>query len=348
MQTRMRPTTSDIAREARVSLATVDRVINERPGVKTETVNKVNAAIKHLGYVRDVSAANLAKKRRYQLVFVLPDDSSEFLTELIRQINAVRLSISSDRTEIRIKKVAANDPHKLVSQLRKIKRQSVDGVAIMARTTPQSRDAIAELRAAGIAVVALVSDQPSSDVDHFVGIDNVAAGKTAGRLMGRFVPSNIEKGKIVVLTNSIQSYDSLNRRHGFDEILREEFPHLNVLPTIEGHGNTERIYRALENTIKNNQDIVGIYSLSSGNRAVTEFIEEAAISKKLTVIVHELTEHSKNGLRDSSIDAVITQHRGQIVRSAIRVLKAKSDKTNFDMDQEQIRVEIVLKENLAN
>lgn len=57
----MRPTVHDIAAAAGVSLATVDRVLNQRPGVRHVTREKVETAIRELGYIRDVAAANLAK-----------------------------------------------------------------------------------------------------------------------------------------------------------------------------------------------------------------------------------------------------------------------------------------------
>ena len=56
----VKPTVHDIAREAGVSLATVDRVLNARPGVRQITVARVQEAIRSLGYVRDLTAANLA------------------------------------------------------------------------------------------------------------------------------------------------------------------------------------------------------------------------------------------------------------------------------------------------
>lgn len=68
----MRPTVHDIAAAAGVSLATVDRVLNQRPGVRLVTREKVEAAIRQIGYIRDVAAANPAKSRVYPLVFIVP------------------------------------------------------------------------------------------------------------------------------------------------------------------------------------------------------------------------------------------------------------------------------------
>ncbi|MFM2279797.1 MAG: hypothetical protein RLZZ444_2028, partial [Pseudomonadota bacterium] len=68
----MRPTVHDLAQSAGVSLATVDRVLNNRPGVKASTRSRVEEAIARIGFVRDVAAANLAKGRIYPLTFVVP------------------------------------------------------------------------------------------------------------------------------------------------------------------------------------------------------------------------------------------------------------------------------------
>ena len=53
----MRPTVHDIAAAAGVSLATVDRVLNQRPGVREVTRLRVEDAIRSIGYVRVVAAA---------------------------------------------------------------------------------------------------------------------------------------------------------------------------------------------------------------------------------------------------------------------------------------------------
>src|SRR6218665_3336083 len=59
----MKPTVHDIAKIAGVSLATVDRVLNGRPGVRAVTRGKVEEAIASLGFVRDLAAPHLATDR---------------------------------------------------------------------------------------------------------------------------------------------------------------------------------------------------------------------------------------------------------------------------------------------
>ncbi|MEL6588229.1 MAG: LacI family DNA-binding transcriptional regulator, partial [Pseudomonadota bacterium] len=73
-----RPTTRDLAKAAGVSLATVDRVLNGRAGVRSKTVEVVNKTIQEIGFQRNVVAATLARRRAYRFAFVLPLQSGEF------------------------------------------------------------------------------------------------------------------------------------------------------------------------------------------------------------------------------------------------------------------------------
>ncbi len=340
----MRPTTHDIAKAAGVSLATVDRVINERPGVRDRTIEKVKQAIESLGYVRDVSAANLARQRTYRFVFAVPDAYSEF-TELLHQtIATVAGTAHVERTEISTLPIPADDPHALAAVLNQLDADTVDGVALMAPETPHVRDALMRLTEAGVAVAALVSDLPNTSRNFFVGIDNIAAGKTAGKLMGRFVTG--DSGSIIVLTNSMQATDSIERRLGFDEVINTQFSHLTVLPTLEAHGDPDRVTRLVNAAFKQRRDICGIYSLSSGNRSLTGCLTQLKPALRPVTIVHELTTHTERALQQGTVDAVITQDVGHIVRSSLRLLRSHTDQININPAQERIRIEIMLKENL--
>ncbi|WP_171209285.1 MULTISPECIES: LacI family DNA-binding transcriptional regulator [unclassified Ruegeria] len=338
-----KPTVNDIARVAGVSLATVDRVLNRRPGVRSVTVQKVQKAIDKLGYVRDTAAANLARKRVYRFLFILPDTDNEFIEALTAQITEQSRDQFIERTRISIKKVAPFDPQEIVNLLDGIDSRETDGVAVFGPETPSVRDAVKRARDKGVPVVALVSDLPSSDRDHFVGIDNVSAGRTAAQLMGRFVH---RKGKVLVLTGSRLARDHLERRQGFDLVVAEDFPHLEVVASVEGRDDPKLIYKLLPEIFETYPDLVGIYSSAAGNAGLVQFLSDHRIGKDLVIIAHELTPLSREALRKGIFDALISQDSGHIIRSAVRLLRATSDKVPFNRAQERIRTDIYLKENL--
>ncbi|RYE39770.1 MAG: LacI family DNA-binding transcriptional regulator, partial [Hyphomicrobiales bacterium] len=229
----MRPTVNDIAREAGVSLATVDRVLNARPGVRDKTIRAVNEAISRLGYVRDLSAANLARGRTYRVAVVLPDTESQFVQALADALTEAGSIAVTSRTELHLYRFPAEDPHALAALLSTLPDRDTVGVALMAPETPILRDAVRSLRDKGIPVVALVSDLPNAD--HFVGTDNRAAGRTAGVMMGRFLGGG--PGQVMVLGQSLLARDMIERRRGFDEVMQRDFPGLEVLQSLETHGS---------------------------------------------------------------------------------------------------------------
>lgn len=342
----MRPTVHDIAAQAGVSLATVDRVLNNRPGVRAVTRGKVERAIATLGYVRDVAAANLAKGRSYPLIFILPSGDNSFMRGLEAEVRAAMVRSAAERTEITILSVPAFDAAALADALEEAHRRQPAGVAVVAIDAPGVMQAVKRLRDDGISVVTLVSDLPGSARDHFAGVDNVAAGRTAGSLMGRFLGSR--EGPVAVLAGSMLVRDHRDRHEGFLAVMRESFGTRSLLPVIEGQDDPVLVERLVDTLIERHPDIAGVYSLGAGNRGLVAALEKAGKARAVCVIAHELTPHSRSALLSGAIDALLNQDAGHEVRSAIRVLKAKADGLDVIAAQERIRIDIFLKDNLPN
>jgi LacI family transcriptional regulator len=119
-----------------------------------------------------------------------------------------------------------------------------------------------------------------------------------------------------------------------------------VLPSLETHGSGRTLRQVVAQMLANAPGVRGIYAMGDGHRALTQVLEEMGLSGKLTVICHELTPHVRQALETGEITAVITQNLGHLARSTLRVLRAKADNLPLDAGQEQIRIEIVLRENL--
>lgn len=339
----MRPTAKDLAVEAGVSLATIDRVLNGRPGVKPRTVTKVNEAIERIGFVRNLAAVNLARKKSYQFRFLLPDHGDQFLEVLVRHIEEARKPFADEMADVAAIRLPVEDPYKLAAYLGGLDAKTTQGIAIMAPESPQVRDAINRLLERGIEVVQFLAGQPKAGSHDFVGINNHAAGATAAQLVGRF--SGGQKGKILVVSETMQAHDSIERRLGFDDVINREYPGLQTLPSVETRGDTLRTRRIFETVFANHPDITGLYVMSAEARIPVGEISRIA-TKPLVKIVHERTPFTETALRNGDIDAVIAQNSGHLVRSAIRILKARNDQRIPLASQEKIRIEILIKENL--
>ena len=339
-----RPTVHDVANEAGVSLATVDRVMNRRTAVREKTAKRVLDAIERLGYIRDTSAANLARQREYRFAILLPDDSSQFNETLKNALLEAAEAQAAERISVRIVTVPPGDAHAVARSLHQLQASQLDGIAITAPEAPQVRDAINRLKRDGVAVTALLSDLPSSERDYFVGINSVSAGRTAAHLMGKI--SKKTDGKILAVTNSMISRDNIERRLGFDEVMLAEFPSLTVMPSVETHNDPERTRSIIHRVVFKNRDLLGVYSMGPSNRYLIDILRETGRLKDIVYIGHEITPHTTEALQKGEIDVIIAQNAGHLARSTLRVLRAKCDNVPIFEAQEQIRIDIITRENI--
>ncbi|WP_275786968.1 LacI family DNA-binding transcriptional regulator [Pararhizobium gei] len=340
----MRPTTKDLAEAAGVSLATVDRVLNDRANVSKKTYRLVNEAIEKIGFFKNPAAVNLARNKTYRFRFVLPTAGDQYLQELLQRVEEAKDALQSDLTAVEAVRIPIGDPHSVAKYLSAIDANTMDGVAIMAPESPQVRDAMARLLERGIKVVQFLSGQEKLENTDFVGIDNFAAGATAGKIIGRFLRG--EAGRIMVVAETMMAQDSIERRLGFDSIINSQFPHLKSLPSLETYGDEKRARTIIQRTLENNVDITAAYVLSAEARVPIAAIGQNGDLARLTVVVHERTPFTEDALRKEQIDAIIAQDPGHAVRSALRIMRARTDLREPLASQEKIRIEVLLKENL--
>jgi LacI family transcriptional regulator len=340
----MKPTVHDIASRAGVSLATVDRVLNRRPGVSARTREKVDQAVSELGFVRDVAAANLAKGRVYPLTFIIPSNDNSFMRGLRLALEEARARASVERIAIRLVDVPAFDAAALAAALKDAAAEAPAGIAFVAVEAPAVAQAAQEITAAGIPLVTLVSDISGAARDHYAGIDNAAAGRTAASLLGRFAGGR--SGTVAVLAGSMLVRDHRERHDAFASVIGENFSGLIMLPVLEGRDDPDVVERLVSDLFSSRGDIVALYSLGAGNRGLVRALQWLDAAHRPVVVAHELTDTTRGALQSGLIDAVLNQDAGHEVRSAIRVLKAKADGLPVVSAQERIRIDIFLKDNL--
>ena len=343
MNVSTRASLHDVARAAGVSLATVDRVLHGRAGVHARTVEHVFAVVERLGYHPDPAAARLARKHRARLAFVLPSGTNGFVALLNQQVQAMAPWLSEQRASAVVHTVDVFSPLALAQHLNGLHGQ-FDAVIVMALDHPQVRAAIDDLAEHGTPVVTLVSDVPASKREHYVGIDNVAAGRTAATLLGRFVGPR--EGRVGIVLGSRALRDHAERLFGFEQVMAAEYPQLRLLPAIEGHDRSDRTEPLITKLARRESELVGLYNIGAGNRGIQAALATSGRARSVVWVCHELTPHARRALLDGVADAVINQDAGHEVRSACRVALARLSGERVLADQERIRIDIFLKDNL--
>lgn len=337
-----RATVHDVARAAGVSLATVDRVLNGRAGVSPATAEKVETAIAGLGFQRDLSASLLARARDLRVVFIIPDGSNEFMAGLADAVSRRASEASADRLQLATIRLKALDADALARSLDHLDPRDCDCAVIVASEDASVLAAVDGATRRGVVVMTLVSDLPGSSRRHFIGIDNVAAGRTAASLMGRFCPQG---GKVALIAGSLHLRDHRDRLEGFRTTMAAEFAGIALVGPIEGHDERAETEALVTAMLASHPDLAGIYNLGAGNAGLVAALD-ASGRPGLRVIAHELTEPTRQGLRSGAIDVVLDQNPDGEIRAAIAAARSLALGASGIAKTEPIEIGIFLRDNL--
>ncbi|TBW40787.1 LacI family DNA-binding transcriptional regulator [Siculibacillus lacustris] len=336
-------TLKDVAREAGVSTATVDRVLHGRPGVRDATIRRVKDTIERLGFRPHAAAAELARGRSHRFCFVMPKNQNVFMAEIVEHISKVRVWLAARRTLVDVVETDVFDADVLAETLEEIGPR-YDGLAVVALDHPRVRAAIDELVGLGVLVVTLVSDAPSSRRAYYVGIDNIAAGRTTGTLIGRFLGGR--SGKVAVVAGSLSLRDHAERLFGVSQVISADFPNLDLLAPVEGRDDDDHNRALTRRLLDEHPDLVGLYNIGAGTTGIGTALIESGRAKDVVFVGHDLTPQTRRFLLLGVMDAVISQNPGHEARSATRVLLALSRNEPIVAEQEYIGIDIVIRDNL--
>ena len=318
----------EIAQAAGVSLATVDRVVNQRGGVSPTAEAKVLEWAGRLNLDRRIFRSHL-KNLRVAVMMQSPQNP------FYRGMREAFLSINSNHPDLRIQcfihYIDVNDIVATMRQIREI-AGSYDAFIVTCPDDARLSDAL-RLISHRIPVVTLVTDVPNSGRISYVGPDNRQMGRVAGELMGRFLgPSG---GELLLVLGMHRMIGHEEREMGFRSVLRERFPHCTIVASLESGEDQERAGDVVYRALRNNPDVRGLYNVSAGNLAIAKAIRSLGLEHKIVIITHEITPERRQLLRDGILDAVIDQNPKLEAQRAVEVLGRHFKRTENDLRLEE-------------
>lgn len=160
----------EVARRAGVSKSTVSRVVSDNGGsVSAEALEKVNAAIRELGYTRNTLAAGLRSQRTWMMLVMVPDINNPYWSEIARA--------AQDALEAEGYSVVVGNTDWMESREAKyfdlVRSGRFDGIVLNSVT-----DDLSTIENLGVPVVLVGERTISAKVDT-VGTDTMAAARMA-------------------------------------------------------------------------------------------------------------------------------------------------------------------------
>jgi LacI family transcriptional regulator len=305
------PTIADIARVSGLGTATVDRVLNGRPGVKDSSRAKVQAAMELLA-----AGGGGQTPREPRRIGVLTDSGVTFnnsLREAVDRYAGQRPDLVFSFSAVTTSEAK---PIQYAQLLERIAEDS-DGLIIVAREDVIINRAVRAVTSRGMPVVCITTDLPDSARSFYVGSDQFGAGANAGYLMGRTVPAL--EGKILLVV-SAPYRGQAEREMGFRSTLRSQFAHLDVDERVNSHDEFDFSYQSVAKYIEDHGAPAGIYNVAGGNLGIGRALKDAGADKSVVFIGHELNANSRLLLEGGEMDFVIGHDLdAEVAQSALAV-----------------------------
>lgn len=334
----MLPTLTEIARAAGVSAATVDRVMNERDGVRAPTRAHVLAVAQRLGHpglqtpAKDPTPVHLA--------VLLPEGTNAFIRELAEQTRHQAALLPG--VTVQVETLSGFDPAVLSARLAAL-QGTVNGVALVAIDHPVVREALTTTIRAGTPVVTLASDILHVPRLAYIGIDNAQAGRLAGYVLGRFL-GKARPASVALFAGSLAYRGHLEREMGFRQILAEDFPAFTILDLREVHEDRDKAFTETLALLDRQPDLAAIYNAGGATAGIARALKDRGRDTDIVFVAHEALAGNKALLLDGTLDAVIDQNPRVEVREMLAVLVNAG--RGIPHTTTPPRLQIVFRENL--
>jgi LacI family transcriptional regulator len=226
-----------VAREARVSVATVSRALNDSGPVRDDTRQRVQDAAENLRFTPHAGARSLITSRTNTLGVLLPDLYGEFFSEIIRGIDR-----SAQRAGYQLLLSSARNAHDEVHGAFRAMYGRVDGLVLMAPDVE-----LAELFAQhrdGTPIV-FINSPVTSEGARLITIDNHGGAYQMVKHLAR-------KGRrrIAIIRGAETNHDALERLRGYRDALSDGGLPRDPRLELEGDFTEAAGYRAARAALK--------------------------------------------------------------------------------------------------
>ena len=299
----------EIAQQAGLSEATVDRVLHQRPGVRENTVAEVNQAIADL----DKQRAQLRLNGRRYLVDVVMQTPRRFSDAFRAAVEAELPAFAPAMLRARFHLWESGSTDQMVDTLDRIRGSH--GVVLKAQDEPEVAEVVDRLVRSGVPVVTYATDVPASARCAYVGIDNHGAGVTAAYLVQQWLADD-RSDVLITLSRTVFRGEG-EREVGFRSGLRNSGR--TIVEVSESDGIDATNERLVLEALEAHPEVRAVYSVGGGNTATVAAFDTLGRDCRVFV-AHDLDADNRRLLREGRISAVLHNDLRADARLALRLI----------------------------
>lgn len=335
-------TISEIAKLAKVSIGTVDRVLHKRGRVAPQTIKRVMSIVDDYGYQANTYARNLKLSKDFTIGVLLPMLHSEFgywnliyagILKAAKELHplAVRIDV------MEFDRMSAGS---LLERGEALLKRKVDAL-LLAPVVPD--EALKLVSAKNAPYYAFIdSPLPLANPVSCVVQNPYRGGFLAGRMMHLLTE---RKGTLLTIQTHRAAYNSKERARGFLEYFadKKEFTVREMEAPL-----THSMEKELDAFYQEHGDVCGIFVVNDAIHRIAENILLLGRKSQTTMIGYDLVEHNRRAMLAGSVDCLISQRPEYQGYTAVYQLYRKGLLNQEPEKTICVPIDIILPENLID
>ncbi len=297
-------TVIEIARQAGVSIGTVDRVLHNRGRVSKETKEKIQKIIDSEGYQPNPLARHLKRNKSYKIGVLIPEVSKEsgYWKLVYDSIQKSANEYAAFSFTVELFEFVRPDRKSLSNAFENMVCSDCSAYII---APVMQEETLLLLLSHNVTVPYCFIDSPlpGSSPLSTVSQDPYRAGYLAGKLMQLCVPSG---GNFVVLRPFSEAFNLNERVRGFtDWFVKKQNFNVRIVSGFDSSSES------MEQVIKENiqlDKLDGICVVNSATNKIAKIIYEKVPERKISIIGFDLVEMNRKYLEEGKIECIISQN----------------------------------------
>ncbi len=339
-------TINDIAKEAKVSVGTVDRVIHNRGGVSKKTEAKVKKIIKKYDFRVNVMASSLALNKKFKIATLLPefDEENTFWKSPLLGVNKATDEVFRFGAIVENYSFNQFDVDDYKREFKKIILSKPDAVIFVPIFGKESKILADELDANDIPYIFLNVNLQGCNNLSFIGQDSYMSGVLAGKLMHL----SLQENTIAIMQTRLNldnNHAITNRIKGFESYFEERKIDTLTKINITDLDDKIELTNKLQDLFIKHPTIKGIYVPNSRVFSIVNCIEET-ILKNLTIIGFDGTDQNVKCLLNDKVLFLISQQPFKEGYKAVKLITDYLLEKKQPSEQIYSPIEILTKENI--
>lgn len=301
-----RTTIKDVAREAGVSMSTVNKALTGKSGISKELKKKILETVNRLDYKPNQVAGSIARKS-IRIGIILPSDWEDYYNDICDGINYEMERLIDWKVEGITLKFSVKDNDASIQALHcfeKIYNQGIKAVVFCHGNYSTYREALdfaekKKIRVICVGIGALDQRSYFSTIE----VDAYRCGRIAAEMLEQYLP---EKSSVGIVLGSKSIFPHMEKIRGFSDRL-EEGGRLKLKGCFETQDNDDISYNLIKDAI-DEKSIDGIFVATGATSGVCKAVEDCNMAGRIKLVTTDLSHECRKYIDNGVVNATIYQN----------------------------------------